>query len=93
MTDPSAASSKDTAAADLRKREVRDIARIVAALVILAFLIGFVLDNSQSVTVGFVFFSSKVPLIWVLLFTALLGACLDRLLVWRRAKERRRAAE
>lgn len=93
MIDPSAASSKDTAEADLRKRETRDIARIAAALVILALLIGFVLDNSHSVKVGFVFFSSQVPLIWVLLVTALLGACLDRLLAWRMAKERRRAVK
>jgi uncharacterized integral membrane protein len=91
MTDLPGRSSKDTAAADARKRETRDIARVAAALVLLALLIGFVLDNSQSVKVGFVFFSSEVALIWVLLFTALLGGCLDRMLVWRKAKGRRQA--
>ena len=54
-------------------------------------LVAFVIDNSQSVKVGFVFFSSTVPLIWVLLVTAVLGILADRLLVWRKRQSRRAA--
>jgi uncharacterized integral membrane protein len=58
-------------------------------LVVAALLIAFVVENSASVTVHFVFFSARVSLIWALILAALLGALADRL-VQRRA--RRRAA-
>ena len=71
-----------------RTREARDVARLVAAGVIVVVLVAFVLDNSHSVKVGFVFSSATVPLIWVLIVTALLGAGLDRLVIWRRRQHR-----
>ena len=40
----------------------------------LVLLIAFVLDNSHTVKVGFVFFNTELSLIWVLLIAALLGA-------------------
>ncbi|MGO9028734.1 MAG: hypothetical protein ACLQOZ_08935 [Acidimicrobiales bacterium] len=82
---------KGPAGAAAKKRGNRDVVREVAAVVILALLFGFVLDNSQSVKVGFIFFSANVALIWVLVVTAVLGACLDRLLVWRLRKGRQAA--
>jgi uncharacterized integral membrane protein len=84
---------KDPADAGVKKRQNRDVARLVAAVVIVGLLVAFVVDNSNTVQVGFVFFHSDVPLIWVLLVTALLGVCIDRLLVWRRARGRRQAAK
>jgi uncharacterized integral membrane protein len=74
------------------KRDNREIVRIVAAVVALALLIAFVLDNSQTVRVGFVFFNANVSLIWVLLIAAFLGALVDRLVILMGQRRRRRAA-
>ena len=43
-----------------------------AAAVIVILLIAFVVDNTNKVRVGFVFFHAEVSLIWVLIITALL---------------------
>jgi uncharacterized integral membrane protein len=75
------------------KRDPRDMVRIVVAVVILALLIAFVLDNSKTVRVGFVFFNANVSLIWVLLITAFLGALVDRLVVILRQRQKRGAAK
>ena len=56
-----------------RSARTGTIVRIVVAVVALALLIAFVLDNSQTVRVGFVFFNANVSLIWVLLIAAFLG--------------------
>jgi uncharacterized integral membrane protein len=64
-----------------KKRETRDIVRIVVAVVGLVLLIAFVLDNSKTVRVGFVFFNTDISLIWVLLIAAFLGALVDRLVI------------
>ena len=73
------------------KRSNRELARIVvAALVGLALLVAFVLDNSQTVKVGFVFFSTRLSLIWVLIIAAVLGAAADRLVILLRARRRAR---
>ena len=76
-----------------RTRQTRDVVRLVAAGVIVVVLVAFILDNSRSVKVGFVFTSATVPLIWVLIVTALLGAGLDRLVIWRRRQHRSKAAD
>jgi uncharacterized integral membrane protein len=73
-----------------RKRETREIVRIVVATVGLLLLVGFVLDNSQTVKVGFVFFNTHLSLIWVLLIAAILGALVDRLVIL--VRQRRKAA-
>jgi len=72
-----------------KKRDNRDIARIAVAGLVL--LIAFVLDNSKTVRVGFVFFNTEISLIWVLLIAAFLGALVDRLviLIGQRRKKRR----
>jgi uncharacterized integral membrane protein len=61
----------------------------VAGLAVIL-LIAFVLDNSQTVKVGFVFFNTQLSLIWVLLIAALLGAGADRLFIL--VRRRRKAA-
>ncbi len=75
----------------VRKRETREIVRIAVAVVAVALLIGFVLDNSHTVRVGFVFFGANVSLIWVLLLAAFLGALVDHLAILLR--QRRKAAK
>ena len=76
-----------------RKRQNRDIARIVVAVVGLILLIAFVLDNSRTVRVGFVFFNANVSLIWVLLIAAFLGALVDRLVIIIGQRRRKGAAK
>lgn len=61
-------------------------ARLVAAAVIVILLVAFIVDNSEHVRVGFVFAHANVPLIWVLLVTAALGALADRLVPRFRAR-------
>jgi len=74
------------------KRSNREVARLVVTGLGLVLLIAFVLDNSQTVKVGFVFFSTQLSLIWVLLIAAALGALVDRLVIYL-AQRRRRAAK
>jgi uncharacterized integral membrane protein len=76
----------------VKKRDNREVVRIVAAVVALALLIAFVLDNSQTVRVGFVFFNANVSLIWVLLIAAFLGALVDRLVILLGQRRKKRAA-
>lgn len=63
------------------KLQSKEIVRIVVAVIGLVLLIAFILDNSKTVRVGFVFFSSNVSLIWALLIAAFLGALIDRLVI------------
>jgi uncharacterized integral membrane protein len=74
--------------AEAHKRNPRDIARIVAALIIVGLLIAFVVENSEQVNVHFVFFSHRVSLIWALVIAAVLGVLADRLFLWRRRRTR-----
>jgi uncharacterized integral membrane protein len=90
---PQGVPKKNSVRAAIRKRETRDNVRIVAAVIIVAILIAFVIANSGPVSVHFVFFVSSVRLIWVLVVTALLGGVADRLLMIRKAKIRREEAK
>jgi uncharacterized integral membrane protein len=76
-----------------KKRPPKDIIKLVVAAVGLVLLIAFVLDNSQTVKVGFVFFSTRLSLIWVLLIAAFLGAVVDRLVILLGRRRKKRAAE
>jgi uncharacterized integral membrane protein len=76
-----------------RKRETREIVRITVAIVGLILLIAFVLDNSQTVKVGFVFFNTHISLIWVLLIAAVLGALVDRLVILLGQRRKKAAAK
>lgn len=75
------------------KLQTRDIVRIVVAVVGLVLLVAFVIDNSRTVRVGFVFFNSTVSLIWALLIAAFLGALVDRLVIIVRQRRKRGAAK
>ena len=74
-----------------RKLETAEIARLVGAAIFVILFIAFILGNSQSVKVSFVFFDTEVPLIWVLVVTALLGAAVDRLVSISRRSAKKRA--
>jgi uncharacterized integral membrane protein len=73
-----------------KKRRNRDNTRIVVAVVVLVLLIAFVLDNQNTVPIGFIFFHVDLSLIWVLLIAAFLGALVDRLvmIIVQRRKDR-----
>jgi uncharacterized integral membrane protein len=93
MARNSAKSGQGGAGGGARKRETRDTVRLVVALVGLVLLIAFVLDNKHTVKVGFVFFSTQIDLIWVLLIAALLGGLVDRLITLLGQRRRKAAAD
>ncbi len=80
--------SRDAEVDDPARRERGDIVRIVAGVVGLLLLVGFVTANSQNVQVNFLFIKHSVGLIWALLFSALLGALLAGVAI--RMRQRRR---
>jgi uncharacterized integral membrane protein len=59
-----------------RKIDEADLRRIVVVggvILIAVLILGFIIDNSHGVRVSFVFFSSQISLIWVILLTFVLG--------------------
>ena len=64
------------------------VARIVMAVVIIAFVLWFGFANAQRVSVHYLFTTRRSRLIYVILGSAILGALADRLLRWRRGRER-----
>ena len=66
------------------EHDKRERARLVAALVLLALLVAFVLMNTTEVKVSFVFFDHRTRLIYVFIVTTALGVVLDRL--WQRRR-------
>ena len=67
--------------------------RLIGAIVLVALLLAFVFDNRHSVRVGFVFTDKRVPLIAVLVVTAVIGAIIDRLLLWRHRRSKQPPAD
>src|SRR5207247_5865657 len=49
-------------------------AKLILLLALVAYLIAFVLENRRQVSVHFVFASSRVSLIWLILFSIAIGA-------------------
>jgi uncharacterized integral membrane protein len=90
---PGVPSQGSTGRSPGKRRETREIVRIAVAVVGLVLLIAFVLDNSKTVKVGFVFFSSRISLIWVLLIAAVLGALVDRLIILLGQRRKKAAAK
>jgi putative membrane protein len=62
------------------KRDRSTVVKVIVALVLLILLIVFVAQNSEPVTVDFVFGDAEVGLIWVFLACALIGALIGYLL-------------
>jgi uncharacterized integral membrane protein len=66
------------------RQGTRDQLRHAPAAVLAIIIVAFAIDNHQQVTVGFVFTDEKVPLVFVLVATTLIGAAIGALLTWRR---------
>lgn len=66
--------------------------RAVAAVVLVALVVAFVVDNTRRVDVGFIVVHAHVALIWVLVATFLVGVVADRLVLRRRARRNRKSA-
>ena len=75
------------------KRDRREMARLAVAVVALVLLVAFVVANSHTVKVGFVFFHTQTSLIWVIVIAAVLGALVDRLVILVRKRRRASAAK
>jgi uncharacterized integral membrane protein len=73
------------------KRDPREMARLVGAAIILVYLIAFIVENSQTVEVHFVFWTAHVSLIWALVIAAVLGIALERLVIYRRRQQRQKS--
>jgi uncharacterized integral membrane protein len=76
------------------KRDVGEIVRLIGLAIVAGLLIAFIVENSGTVTVHFVFFTAHVSLIWALIVAAVLGALLDRLVpAYRRRKRTKQAKQ
>jgi uncharacterized integral membrane protein len=62
------------------RRDTATIVKVIIGLVVLILFIVFVAQNSEPVTVNFVFDSTRVRLIWVFVACALIGALVAYLL-------------
>lgn len=74
----------------LQGRDVKRIVVVVILVLVLAWLIAFIVSNSEHVKVSFVFGDVSLSLIWVMIICAGLGALLafavPRVLRWRRQR-------
>jgi len=69
-------------------------ARVVAVVVLVAYVIAFVLENHKAVSVHFVLAKAHVSLVWLILLSLLLGFVGGILISQlERRRRRRRAAE
>jgi uncharacterized integral membrane protein len=57
----------------LREWQPRLYAKLLILAVVIAYVVGFVLENDKNVKVRFVFGSSRVSLIWLILLSLALG--------------------
>ena len=76
-------------AEDQTPRDRQELGRIVGLVVAVAVLLALMIDNRQSVTIGYVIGEVKAPLIVVLVVTAVLGWLVARLLEWRTGRAKR----
>jgi len=58
----------------LDERQARQIGLVAAIVLAVALLLVFIVENSETVSVSFVFFSADISLIWVIVLSALVGA-------------------
>ena len=92
MAPPQAAggASKQPSARRTSARDVKRIAAVVIVALAAAWLVAFIVSNSTTVKVSFVFGDVSLSLIWAMIICAALGALLafsfPRLLRWRRRR-------
>ena len=65
-------------------------ARLIALALILAYAIAFILENGKHVSVHFVFATTKVSIVWLILLSLALGAIGGILLSQLERRRRRR---
>lgn len=58
----------------LTEEQVRRIGLIGALVLVAVLVLVFIIDNSKSVPVSFVFFTARISLIWVIVFSLVIGA-------------------
>jgi uncharacterized integral membrane protein len=58
----------------LDERQVRQIAMVGGLVLVASIALVFIVENSHQVHVSFVFFSSDISLIWVIILSAGVGA-------------------
>ncbi|MDX6485826.1 MAG: hypothetical protein QOF43_979 [Gaiellaceae bacterium] len=69
-------------------------ARLIAIVLLAAYVIAFVLENRKSVNLHFVFATASVSLVWLILLSLAVGLALGILLSQlARRRSRRRAAQ
>ena len=71
----------------MEDRKRRELVRLVGAAVLVLVLVLFVVGNSQSVKVSFIVTDRRVPLIWVLVVTAVLSSLVTLILARRRYRK------
>ena len=71
---PKGATTNQPAARRLNRQDVKQIATLVIVALALAWLIAFIVSNSEHVRVSFVFGHVSLSLIWVMVICAVLGA-------------------
>ena len=67
--------------------------RWIALIAVTAYLIAFILENGKHVSVHFVFKTTRVSLIWVILLTLALGAIGGILIAQLDRRRRRKSGE
>jgi uncharacterized integral membrane protein len=67
--------------------------RWIALIAVTAYLIAFILENGKHVSVHFVFVTTRVSLIWVILLTLALGAIGGILIAQLDRRRRRRSTD
>jgi uncharacterized integral membrane protein len=67
-------------------RDARDTAKIVVVILLIVVLAAFALANTDEVDVDFVVTDVTLPLIFVLIGTAIVGGLIDRLIKVRRRR-------
>jgi uncharacterized integral membrane protein len=72
---------------DKLERQGSGRGRLIIAIIVLVILVAFVIANTRSVKVSFLFTDRRPPLIFVLVVTAIIGALLDRLWIRSRRKD------
>ena len=58
----------------LDERQVRQIAMVGGLVLVASLVLVFIVENSRQVRVSFVFFSSEISLIWVIILSVAVGA-------------------
>ena len=67
-------------------------ARLLALVVLVAYVIAFVLENRKHVSLHFVFATARVSLVWLVLLSLAIGATAGILLAQLERRRRRRGA-